>query len=92
MFNLPSFVFAGVAYQATSLLSTETIGIGVAIMGAVVVQQFLNLLKEGVSGSAPVALAAGGKSSGKLKLGEFSDRPPVTWTGRDPLNPIDTDF
>ena len=28
----------------------------------------------------------------KIKLDEFKDRPLMTWTGRDPLNPIDPDF
>lgn len=27
-----------------------------------------------------------------IKHDEFKDRPSLTWTGRDPLNPIDTDF
>ncbi|AJY53311.1 hypothetical protein KO116_P200204 (plasmid) [Halomonas sp. KO116] len=32
------------------------------------------------------------KPTRKIKLDEFEDRPRLTWTGRDPNNPIDTDF
>ncbi|AJY53172.1 hypothetical protein KO116_P200065 (plasmid) [Halomonas sp. KO116] len=28
----------------------------------------------------------------KIKLDEFKDRPPLTWTGRDKSNPLDTDL
>lgn len=36
--------------------------------------------------------AFSGKPPRKIKLDEFKDRPVHTWTRRNPLNPIDTDF
>jgi len=95
MFNLPSFIFALLAYQSTAMLSTETIGIGVALMGAVVFQQFLNLMRDNAQARGPVASCAPQyverPSRRKLKLDRFSDRPAITWKGnaRDPLNPLD---
>jgi len=32
------------------------------------------------------------KAGEEIKLDEFKDRPSLTWTKRDPKNPIDTDF
>lgn len=96
MFNVPSFIFAFVAYRVATMQSTEIIGIGVGIMAVVVFQQFLNLIKHNNECGEYEPAAAEGRVATKrnnaFKLEEFSDRPIMSWSGRNPLNPIDTDF
>jgi len=36
--------------------------------------------------------ASSWKAGKKIKPDEFKNRPSLTWTRRDPKNPIDTDF
>jgi hypothetical protein len=96
MFNVPSFIFAFVAYRVATMQSTEIIGVGIALMGVVVFQQFLNLVKHNRECGEFEPVAAEGQVATQrntsIKLDEFSDRPVMSWTGRNPLNPIDTDF
>jgi len=92
MINLPTVFFSLLAYQGTSLLYTETIGIGAALVGGVLFQMLLNrIAARGMAQPPAPAKPTGLRKGRKLKLDKFSDRPVITWKGnmRDPLNPLD---
>lgn len=92
MINLPTVIFSLLAYQSASLLYTESVAIGAALVGGVLFQMLLNrIAARGMAQPPAPAKPAGHRKGRKLKLDKFSDRPAITWKGnaRDPLNPLD---
>jgi len=92
MINLPTVIFSLLAYQSASLLYSESIAIGAALVGGVLFQMLLNrIAARGMAQPPAPSKPEGHRKGRKLKLDKFSDRPAITWKGnaRDPLNPLD---